>query len=399
MKTTVLTILIFLTLVSCNEKENQSNHGKRNELHYQEIGKSSITFGGHNSIYGYKETSDSNYLIYLSSLKLNKTLNYNYYFLKINNKGDSMNSLPVYFENFLTDYIELDKFYFVITTDTRTMGGDTKDFINKYDKNWKLIWSKKINKPKYPYGSTVLTLSKNNEILLIANEFIPKSSKEGISFRRYNLEGKLISEKLMLTKGQSNPISIIQSADNNYYLTADQYDQEKKINSLWLMKLTQNGDTIWTKKYPHFNSHHTVLTTSGDLLFYGSNYSQEEEQKRNYEYLKIMYLDKDGNLQWQKDIKQNISGMPGNIIETKSGNYLFSSTIEPIKDKGRRAYLFELDKNGELIFERNFTYDVGIGNVPFLIRSEGQITMIFQKWIGKFGDPFHDIIQIIKLTE
>ena len=110
-------------------------------------------------------------------------------------------------------------------------------------------------------------------------------------------------------------------------------------------------------------------------------------------------LDKDGNLQWQKDIKQNISGMPGNIIETKSGNYLFSSTIEPIKDKGHKAYLFELDKNGELIFERNFTYDVGIGNVPFLIRSEGQITMIFQKWIGKFGDPFHDIIQIIKLTE
>jgi len=243
MKTTVLTILMIFSLVSCNEKKKQDNHSKRNELHYQEIGESSISFGGNNSILGYKATTDSNYLIYLSTLKLNKTLQYNYYFLKINNKGDSMNSLPVYFENFLTDYIEFDKFYFVITTDTRTMGGDTKDFINKYDKNWKLIWSKKIDKPKYPYGSTVLTLTKNNEVLLIANEFIPKSSKEGISFRRYNLEGKLISENLMLTKGESNPISIIQSTDNNYYLTAHQYDNETKINALWLMKLTQKGDT------------------------------------------------------------------------------------------------------------------------------------------------------------
>jgi len=36
---------------------------------------------------------------------------------------------------------------------------------------------------------------------------------------------------------------------------------------------TMGGDIIWTKKYPHFYSQETILTTSGDLLFYGSNYS------------------------------------------------------------------------------------------------------------------------------
>ena len=399
MKMTVITILTLLTLVSCNGQEKQNNRDKKTERQYEEISESSISFGGHNSILDYKPTADKNHLLYLRTSQQNKIHKDDFYFLKISPKGDSISSLPISFENSLTDYIELAEFYYVVTTDLSTMGGYTKDFLNKYDKNWKLIWSKKIDKPKYPDGSTVLTITRNNEILLIANEFIPNTTKIGISIRRYNLDGKLISENLMLTKGHSNPISIIKSADNNYYLTAEQYDQNANINSLWLMKLTQKGDTIWTKKYPHFYSRQTILTTNGDLLFYGSNYSPTEEQKTHYHYLKIIKLDKEGNLQWQKEIKQNYYEMPGSILETKDGSYLFSSTITPIKDKGDTAYMFELNKNGDLTFERKFEYSVGISSVPFLIRTEGQITMIGQKWIGKFGDPFHDIIQVTKLTE
>jgi len=399
MKTTAITILTLLTLVSCNGQEKQNDRDTNTKLHYELIGETSISFGGHNSILDFKTTADNNYLLYLRTNQEDNIHKNDFYFLKISPKGDSINSLPISFENFLTDYIELDEFYYVVTTEYRTMGGYTKDFLSKYDKNWKLIWSRKIDKPKYPDDSTVLTLTRNSEILLIANEFIPKTTKIGISIRRYNLDGKLISENLMLTKVHSNPISIIQSADNNYYLTAEQYDRDANINSLWLMKLTQKGDTIWTKKYPHFYSRQTILTNSGDLVFYGSNYSQTEEQKKYFNYLKIIYLDKEGNLKWQKDIKQNYYEKPGSIIETKSGSYLFSSTITPIKDKGDRAYVFELDKNGDLTFERKFEYSVGINSVPFLIRSDGQITMIGQKWIGKFGDPFHDIIQVTRLTE
>ncbi len=388
-----------MTLASCNGQEKQTNRDKETGLHFKEIGESSISFGGHNSILDIKATADNNYLLYLRTIQQDNIHKDDFYFLKINPKGDSINSLPISFKNFLTDYIELDKFYYVVTTDLRTMGGYTKDFLNKYDKNWTLIWSKLIDKPKYPAGSTVLTLTRNNELLLIANEFIPKTTKIGISFRRYNLDGKLISENLLLTKGYSNPISIIQSADNNYYLTSEQYDQDANINSLWLMKLTQKGDTIWTKKYSNFYSSQTILTTNGDLLFYGSNYSPTEEQTIHYHYLKIIYLDKEGNLKWQKDIKQNYYEEPGNIIETKSGSYLFSSTITPIEDKGDRAYVFELNKNGDLTFDQKFDYSVGKNSVPFLIGTEGQITMVRQKWIGKFGDPFHDIIQITRLTE
>jgi hypothetical protein len=392
-----VTILTLFTLASCIGHVKQNDSAIKTK--YQVISESTISLGSHNSILDIKPTIDNNYLLYLRTTPKDNPYKQDFYFLKISPTGDSLKSLPIRFEHFLTDYIELDGFFYVVTTDIRTMGGDTKDILSKYDKNWVLIWVKKIEKPKYPDGSTVLTLTKNKEILLIANEFIPNTTKSGISIRRYNLEGELISENFMLTKDNSNPISITSSSDANFYLTAEQYDQSENINSLWLMKLSQKGDTIWTKKYPHFYSRQTALTSNGDLVFYGSNFSSIEEQNNNYEYLKIIVLNKDGDFKWQRDIKQNYYERAGNFIVTKDGNYLFASTITPIKDKGDKAFVFELTKNGELTFERKFEYTIGISSVPYLIKTKGQVTLVGQKWIGQFGEPFKDIIQITKLTE
>ena len=399
MKTIVITILAFLTLTSCKGQEKNNDNVIDKKLKYEELGDTTFSLGGYVSILDYKPTIDKNFRFYLRTNPKDDIHKQEHSFLTIGAKGDSISHIPIQFQHFLTDYIELEDCFYVVTTDRRTMGGYTKDFLNKYDKNWRLIWTKNIDKPKYPSGNSILRLTNNNELIMISDEYQPKTSNVGISIRLYNLDGKIISEKLILTKGHSNPISIIPATDSNFYLTAEQYDRESNINSLWLMKLTQKGDTIWTKKHPHFYPRQTVLLSNGDLVFYGSNYSPIEEQKTHYHYLKIIVLDEEGNLKWSKETKQNYYEKPGNLIETKEGNYLFSSTITPIKDKGDRAYIFELNRNGELIFERKFEYSVGISSVPYLIRTEGQITMIGQKWIGKFGEPFNDIFYITKLTE
>lgn len=386
-----------MTLTSCKGQEKNNDIVIDKKLKYEELGDTTFSLGGYVSILDYKPTIDKNFRFYLRTNPKDDIHKQEHSFLTIGAKGDSISHIPFQFQHFLTDYIELEDCFYVVTTDRRTMGGYTKDFLNKYDKNWRLIWTKNIDKPKYPSGNSILRLTNNNELIMISDEYQPKTSNVGISIRLYNLDGKIISEKLILTKGHSNPISIIPATDSNFYLTAEQYDRESNINSLWLMKLTQKGDTIWTKKHAHFYPQQTVLSSNGDLVFYGSNYSPIEEQKTHYHYLKIIVLDEEGNLKWNKDIKQNYYEKPGNLIETKEGNYLFSSTITPIRDKGDRAYIFELNKSGDLTYGRHFEYS--IHNVPYLIRTEGQITMIGQKWIGKFGDPFNDIFYITKLNE
>lgn len=94
------------------------------------------------------------------------------------------------FENNLTDYIELDDCYYVVTTDLRTMGGYTKDILSKYDKDWKPLWSKKINTPKLPDGVTVLTITKNNEILVMPMSLFLQASHSKMEFHLSNMTSK-----------------------------------------------------------------------------------------------------------------------------------------------------------------------------------------------------------------
>jgi hypothetical protein len=406
MKTVATVILTILTLFSCNKQGKLNDSYKNNKEHYEEKSKSLISFGGHSIILGCKPTADNAYLLWLTSEHLSNVPGEHYRFLKITPQGDSISSFPFSFEKLwatypeldyyieIAEYIEYDNFFYAVITAGRINGADTKDYLCKFDKNWKLIWSKKVNNLKYLAGLTVLTITANKEIILVANEQIPNSMKSGISIRRYDLDGKIITENLMLTKGICNPISIIKSADNNYYLTAEQDNDEPEISSLWLLKLTSRGDTIWTKKYTDFLPHQTLLTSNSNLVLYGNGFYPKENPLN---YLKIMVLDKEGNLQWQKEIKRNQDEIPGTVIETKAGNYLFSSMSQ-----GEKTYLFELSQTGDLTFEKKSNYSLGVSpsaRAPYLIKTDGQVTMIEQKRTRKSDSTIQDIIQVTKLTE
>ncbi|MFY8188163.1 MAG: hypothetical protein ACOVLC_09410 [Flavobacterium sp.] len=221
MKTTVIIILALLTLTSCKGQEKRNDNAIDKELKYEDLGNTTFSLGGHVSILDCKPTIDKNFRIYLRTNPKDDIHKQNYSFLTIGVKGDSINQIPISFQHFLTDYIELDSCFYVITTDRRTMGGYTKDFLNKYDKNWRLIWTKNIDKPKYPRGNSVLHLTGNNEMLFITDEYQTKTSKLGISIKRFSLEGKLLSENLMMTEEHCNPISIINSNDNCFYLSSE----------------------------------------------------------------------------------------------------------------------------------------------------------------------------------
>lgn len=382
-------------MLSCKQQDSNKP--------YQITGIKTISLGSENSIIDERKINN-NYRLCINTtleeeLPNGKTRPIRQsHFLELALKNDSIKSIhPVEFNYFLTDYVELEDCFFVLTTEPRTMGEYTRDYLNKYDKSWQLLWSKNIDKPKYPDGNSVIKLTNQNELLVIANEHKIKAEQVGLSFSRYDLDGELIEENFVEANYFASPTQLIQTKDNGFFLTVEQYDSSSADHNLWLIKLNNDGDTLWSKKYPKLIPKETIITTDGDLVFYGSNYSSKEEEKAHYHFLKILVVDNNGNTKWQKIIKQNYYESPGNVIETSNNSLLFVSTIEPVKDKKDNPYLFELDKNGALIFEKNFEYSVGTNSIPFLLEDENQIKMVGEEYIG--GGAFNDRIHIMNLKK
>ncbi len=52
---------------------------------------------------------------------------------------------------------------------------------------------------------------------------------------------------------------------------------------------------------------------------------------------------------------------------------------------------------GETSYENKFDYSLGIQSTPLILQGNRQIIIVSQKWKGRLGNPFHDIISLIKL--
>lgn len=389
---TTLIIFTFLSLISCNSKDEKKIVTAETKQKYEVIGSYFLTFGQNNSIRTIKNNDDSTYSFKIEADNYPEITEF--ITVKINSEGDTISTSPSTPFDLPINYIRFGNYYYELNTDRRTMGGFTKDYLNKYDKNWNIIWSRNINKPKMPSSGSVFSITDDNEILYISNEYQPNTTKKNLATRRFSLNGKLISEKSITSELESDPVSMMKTDKHHYFLISSESENGRNPINISIKKINSKGDVIWVKKQTYFNIKQSAITRNGDILLYGSEFSDSEKEKC-YTFLKVMLLDKNANLKWQKELKKNYSAYAGNFLETKNNNFLFSSSVMPKKDRYEYPYLFELNNNGKFTFEQKFDFHLGMNAVPFILHSKDQITMIVEKNVGNF----EDVIQVEKLSK
>ena len=319
------------------------------------------------------------------------------YFIKFSTDGDTLTTRQVYFKHFLTDYVELPDSYYAVITDIRTMGGPTVNYLNKYTRNWELLWSKKIRSPKFPTGNSLLSLTRSNQLLLISDESGSdlKLANQVISIKKFDLEGNRLSNRWYYTGQFNNPVSILKTHDDHFLLTA--HTGTDITLNLWILKLNHNGDTISSKRYNGFYPRQTIQLKDSSFLFYGSGFYETRDGYCSF--LKILKTDKDGRLLWQRSVRENVNEEPGSVIETGKGSYLFSGIIEHEKNKQSQGYLFELDNNGRKTFERKLDYPTGIFENPPQLISGKKGVIVYLQQAAESDEPFHNVIVINKIAE
>ncbi|WP_435263487.1 hypothetical protein [Tenacibaculum sp. nBUS_03] len=386
-KTKIVYVLILLfAIFSCKNEKRHKNEVKKIPV-FKITSTDTISFGYHNQIYDIKETKSKDFRMLLNISNNDVSLKSNNKFITISKEGRVKDEQNISFKHSLTDYVEFGNGFYTINTLRVTMGKNyTHDFLSKYDTNWNLLWEKELKTHKYPAGNSFIRLFDKDSLMLITDSYNKK--EYGFAIQKFDKKGTIMSN--VFFNKYDNPLTVTKTFDNHFLISTF----KTKSDSLILIKKEINNKTIWKKTldkniYPK----QIFQTKDKSFIIYGTI---QNTNSRNS--LIVFKIDKKGKIIWEKSINMNYYEQAGNVIENKN-NFVFSSAITPTKDNGSFAYIFELDNNGKLISDKKFDFMLGISSVPYLIDNNERITMISQKWIGEFGDPFHDILIINRIKK
>ena len=181
---------------------------------------------------------------------------------------------------------------------------------------------------------------------------------------KFNNKGDSIWARGYGSDNNENGNTVIKTNDGNFLLsgTAD-YDGDMK-EEVFLLKIDQNGDTIWSKNYGGASFEYlgrAIQTPDSGFVVAASSYSFG-----NGVQFYILKTDKNGDTLWTK----NYGGAQNDYVECLTtdnhGRFYFGGFSKSFGGKNKR-YLIKLNSEGDTLWTKYFpaTNQENIGNMKF----------------------------------
>ena len=248
------------------------------------------------------------------------------------------------------------------------------------------------------FGSGIILLADGN-LVILGKVPEPGNTNNDFCLIHTNSGGSIISSKRYYLPGDQNPVSFYRSVDGGFLIGGEDNKSAKK--ELFLVKLDQNFDIVWTKRVSHnYNlqlfliiedsqaniyigadsrptgGHSDIalfkMNPSGNLLWqlswdYGNNdhiYDIHFAADGTIYFIGCIWtgqsellltcVSPDGNIKWEKSIFQDQNYYPRDIIELGNGEILVTGRAE-------------------------------LTGQSFVIRMDNTLTPIWSKLIGRTG--------------
>jgi len=236
------------------------------------------------------------------------------------------------------------------------------------DADGKQVSASKYGTSGYSQGFCVLPHANTDSGYLVAG-YILKSGRadRDLYLLRISNTGKTLWEKSIGARGTSSedPVNdaaygIVAAADSGYYITGSINGYSSCCGKIFLMKVSKNGDSLWTKTYASGIGYSLTLTSDGGVAIGGSN-----QETSNYDMI-IIKTDANGELLWSENYGGSAYEYGASMIETANGGFAITGITNSFGAGYDDAYLVQTDAQGKMLWDETYggsNIDQGFGLV------------------------------------
>lgn len=206
----------------------------------------------------------------------------------------------------------------------------------KYDKNNNLNWESKILPPKGGVEgiSSIINSTENG---YIATGAVRLGFSE-LFLIKLNENGDSLWTKKYFSRG-AHGVSLAKSPDSTGYYCLASTSYARTL----LLKIDEKGDTIWSRKI-HEDSQATSMILTSDTNFVISSV----ELSRNLVFTKV---DLTGNIIWEKRYNSDYTyNRCNHIAETSDKGFITSNYMQPMDYTESNLWIMKLDEHGDSLF-------------------------------------------------
>ncbi|TCP28183.1 hypothetical protein EV195_101345 [Tenacibaculum skagerrakense] len=376
----IIFILIVVISFACKREKT-----KPKELTFEIISSDSVSLGYNHHIRLFKSENDNNK--FLLNYSTNNTLETTESIIDLTNDGEIINNSKVNFNNSLTDYVKSIDGFYTIETLRVTMGKSyTHNYLCKYDNKWNKIWEKELKTTKFPAGNSFIYNIEDKKIILISDAY--NGNQYGLIFEQFDFNGNLISS--IFYKELGNPYSVTKTSENNILISS--LDEKSDYLTLFLSKI--NGEILWKSTLNESIVPKQIKQLrDNSFILIGTKYV-----KNSRKIIVVAKLNSDGKILWKKELSKHYYEEAGNFV-ILDNNYLFSACVSLYKDGESFPYIFEINKDGKLISEKRFDFELSNSSTPLIIKNNKYLTMVSLYRVVDSNDPSDNYISINRISK
>ena len=215
-------------------------------------------------------------------------------------------------------------------------------------------------------------------------------------------------------------IAVHQTADDDYVIGGFSESYGAGIRDMYLLKLDNSGDTLWTRTYGGTSidaANDMQQTSDGGFILTGYTFSYGAGSSDIY----VIKTAANGDVLWQHTYGGDLNDIGHAVIETQDGGFILCGETESFGAGNQDVYLTKVNSMGDIEWSKTYGgenfeagksiaqaedggyiiagYTRGFGAEGedfFLIKTdqEGEIT-----WSKRFGGSFDETAQSVKQTQ